>query len=113
MGIDAHELLRTFQQRHKNVDIEPDSNDEVILVRHPWNDPNIIFSIAPSNEMVIADLNSIQLHYKFHAIRHIDSNCIEFIFDFLPPEDETMAPLQASVWVDAGRGCRSRAARWK
>lgn len=78
-----------------NPDSTIDSSEDHYIVKTPWGDDSIEFIVQFSSSELIDAFNSVRLPPRFTAMKHLDSNDVEFIYG----EIEEDNPLRTRSFV--------------
>ena len=84
-----------------NPDSKIDSSGDHYIVKTPWGDDSIEFIVEFASSELIDALNSVRLPPRFTAIKHLDSNDIEFIYGDIKEDD----PIRSRCFVFVYKKC--------
>ena len=66
-----------------NPSTEAHEQDNKLQIKLPWNDASLIITVEQNNSELVEVLNMLHLPPAFQAIKHLDTNDIEFIAGFI------------------------------
>lgn len=80
-------------------------DEERGLVREPWGDETVRISLPEEPQQLIDTLNAVQLPPLFTALRHLDTQDVEFFFAPLRKEDDLVGRGFEFYWEGAAITC--------
>lgn len=86
------ELIAPFCKNNPQCHTVFLAESQILIVEHLWNSDCIKFIFNLSCDQ-ITELNNLLVIPYYDAIIHLDTNCIEFIYQFLDPKNPIQEPL--------------------
>lgn len=84
----SFEDLHLVEFQKNNPQCKFSIQEKQLLIERPWDTEDVRFAFDISDLASIEDMNNIAFRHQFDAIFHLDDGCVEFIFGFLPPDEE-------------------------
>jgi len=98
---------KEFEDCYKlNPYMKFESTDEHIIITNPWLDTTINLRVSKKDDNIISSLNSLMLPPVFSAIYHVSDQSFEFIYTFLPEDNQYWKREFEFTWQGAILKCK-------